>query len=108
MLLPETEDNGYHKVANFRGYMQVPGEVFEQITPFLLTDQEKMHALLRDVPVSLDKPKWLDQLPHETEEGAVDWAQGVECYEWSGYIIIEEEPEGGIIEEAVTASAGQA
>lgn len=70
-------DTEYSKAKSFRGYMQVPVTVFDQITPFLMRDQEKMHVLLRDMPTSMVKPVWLPD-------------DGVETIEWSGYLIIEE------------------
>lgn len=82
MLLSDTE---YHKVKSFRGYMAVSWDVFYQISPFKMRDHDKMIVLTRDRPVTPDKPQWIKQLPEENGES-------VECWEWSGYIIVPDRP----------------
>lgn len=68
-----------------RGYMVVPQEVFDQITPFLMRDQEKMQRLLRDMPIEARVPDFIMIRKEEAD-------RNVPCIEWSGYIIVAESP----------------
>lgn len=71
-------------VENFRGYIDIPAEIFDEITPFHLRDQQKMSQLTGKYIVSKDKPAWITQLPDEI---------GILCIEWNGYIIVRS-PDG--------------
>ena len=77
MKLSDTE---YHQGNGFRGYSFVSQEIFDQVTPFLMRDHDKMISLLRDVQTVPTLPAWFDK--------------DVESHEWNGYIIVvtQEQP----------------
>lgn len=69
-----------------KGYIVLPAKRFEEISPFLLRNQQRMMEIVGDAPI-------LDKLP--------DWAEklsagpgGLNVWEWSGHIIIEEQNGG--------------
>lgn len=70
-------------LKQMRGYIEIPTEIFGDLTSFSLQDQEKMQRLAGEykvVPNDATVPNWITK---------VKQLEGAKYLEWNGYLLLE-------------------